>query len=453
MLKKTIKFENHSASGLSFIGYGVDFEVPGRATGDAGVSVTVDADKATALAAAVLAKRPAMEITVGDTFDDGVAAAYAPYVMNNLAGDGAPAVTNDDTEGYSEGSIWIDAAADPKEVYRCVDPTEGAAVWLNTSLEANEVLALLADYVLIASPTVCKEKTPVNAVASGGTLTSDGTTPVGITAATGVLTASGAPNDGETVTIGETVYTFKTALTTDPATVPNEVLIGETPLPNLVLAINGGEGVGTIYSTGTVAHPDVTAAEVSENATTITAKVAGAAGNEIDKATTVGNFDWDGTGAYFTGGRDAQTITIDEKTYTLVAALTPLEGEVLIGASAEATLLNLKNAINHAGTPDTDYKCAAVHPTVTAVSSNATTLVVAAKTKGVAGDEIATTETETGVEAHVAWGAEHLAGGVDGTVGLTNEFCQDGSYLYVCGTAGNTITGTNWRKVDLGSAY
>src|SRR4051812_26191113 len=59
----------------------------------------------------------------------------------------------------------------------------------------------------------------------------------------------------------------------------------------------------------------------------------------------------------------ADTVTVGTKVYTFRASLTPLEGEVLRGGSADASLLNLIRAINHTGTPDTDYKCAAVHPT------------------------------------------------------------------------------------------
>ena len=63
------------------------------------------------------------------------------------------------------------------------------------------------------------------------------------------------------------------------------------------------------------------------------------------------------------------TVKISEKIYTFKTSLTPAEGEVLIGADADASLLNLIRAINHTGTPNTDYKCAAAHPTVTAASS------------------------------------------------------------------------------------
>ncbi|OPY13031.1 MAG: hypothetical protein A4E69_01870 [Syntrophus sp. PtaB.Bin138] len=259
--------------------------------------------------------------------------------------------------------------------------------------------------------------------------------------------------DGVTVTIGETVYTFKTALS-DPA-VPYEVLIGmnySEQMHNLFLAITAGPGAGTCYGAGTEAHPDVTSEDVWNAAIIVTAKVPGDAGNLIAKATSSANLAWDGPGSYFTQGRDAETITIDAKTYTWKSALTPLEGEVLIGASAETALANLKNAINHEGVPGTDYSCAAAHPTVTATAVTATTLAVAAKIKGDAGNKIATTETETGAEEHVSWAATTLAGGIDGTPGVKNETCTDGAYLYVC-TVANTVTDSNWRRLDLGSAY
>lgn len=101
------------------------------------------------------------------------------------------------------------------------------------------------------------------------------------------------------------------------------------------------------------------------------------------------------------------TVTIGAKTYTFKTALTPAEGEVLIGGSADASLLNLKNAINHTGTPDTDYKCAAVHPTVTAGVIAAHALTLAAKTAGLAGNDLASTETS----AHLSFaGATFVLG-------------------------------------------
>ena len=140
------------------------------------------------------------------------------------------------------------------------------------------------------------------------------------------------------------------------------------------------------------------------------------------------------------------TVTIDTKIYTFVTPVGNTEGNVLVGANDTASLLNLLNAINHTGTPDTDYKCAAVHPTVTATASTALTLTIAAKTKGVS--TIATTKSGT----EISWAHTTLYGGVDGTVGVANETCVDGSYLYHCITT-NTIADANWRRIALGSEY
>jgi len=148
---------------------------------------------------------------------------------------------------------------------------------------------------------------------------------------------------------------------------------------------------------------------------------------------------------------DGNKVTIGTKEYTFKTELTPTEGQVLIGANDTAALLNLKDAINRDTPLSKDgvkYKCAAAHPTVEGVSSDATTCVVRAKTKGEAGDAIATTETGT----NLSWGETHLDNGVNGTPGMKNEVCVDASYIYHC-IAANTIADANWRRVALGSAY
>lgn len=109
---------------------------------------------------------------------------------------------------------------------------------------------------------------------------------------------------------------------------------------------------------------------------------------------------------------NGDTVTIDTKVYTFKTALTPAEGEVLIGASADASLLNLIRAINHSGTPGTDYQCAAVHPTVTAATSvTSHAFLVTAVYTGTGPNAIATTETS----AHLSWGATTLASGANPT--------------------------------------
>ena len=60
-------------------------------------------------------------------------------IKNNLSGTAAPTANDDETEGYSANSLWFDLNATPDEIYRCMDATEGAAIWKNTSLEISEL--------------------------------------------------------------------------------------------------------------------------------------------------------------------------------------------------------------------------------------------------------------------------------------------------------------------------
>ena len=71
-------------------------------------------------------------------------------VPNKVNGTTAPGVTNDindtvnasDGIGFQVGSLWIDTTASPNEAYRAVDVTDGAAVWINTTLTTAELSAL-----------------------------------------------------------------------------------------------------------------------------------------------------------------------------------------------------------------------------------------------------------------------------------------------------------------------
>jgi hypothetical protein len=88
------------------------------------------------------------------------------------------------------------------------------------------------------------------------------------------------PTTGDTVTIGDETYTFRTSAST-----ANEVTIGaaasDTAL-NLVRAITGGSGEGSLYGTGTTAHSDVTASLLdSGNTILVEAQSAGVLSTDI----------------------------------------------------------------------------------------------------------------------------------------------------------------------------
>lgn len=103
------------------------------------------------------------------------------------------------------------------------------------------------------------------------------------------------------------------------------------------------------------------------------------------------------------------TVTIGGTTYTFKTAITAAAGDVLIGGSAAAALTNLKSAINHTGTPGTDYAAATpIDPNVVAGTLTATTLFVTAIVGNGAGNLIVTTQAGT---SHTTWGATTLTGG------------------------------------------
>jgi hypothetical protein len=113
----------------------------------------------------------------------------------------------------------------------------------------------------------------------------------------------------------------------------------------------------------------------------------------------------------FTGiPNDTETVTIDGKDYTFQTVLTDVDGNVLIGASASDSLDNLIAAINLGAGAGSEYATlTTIHPSVTALAGAGDTMVVTAKTPGIAGNAIPTVTTVTGA----TWGAPTLLGGAD----------------------------------------
>lgn len=174
---------------------------------------------------------------------------------------------------------------------------------------------------------------------SGSTITVDMKTSAGVKA-TGTLTSSGVFQNDETVTIGTTVYTFKTALSTGPA-VAYEVLIGASAaasLDNLKSAVNATAGVGTTYSTGTLIHPTVTATTNADDSQVFEAQTLGTAGNAIATTETTAN---NAFGAVtLTGGEEInQVLSLASEVKTAIEA-----------DAAAAALVDVTNAGGNDGT-------------------------------------------------------------------------------------------------------
>lgn len=119
---------------------------------------------------------------------------------------------------------------------------------------------------------------------------------------------TGASNPGvapQTVTIGAIVYSFVDVLseTNGAAAIAYQVLFGAdsaAALDNLKLAINHGATEGTNYSTGTVAHTQVTATTNTDTAQTVVAVGNSTSYNSVATTETLTNGSWGG--ATLSGG-------------------------------------------------------------------------------------------------------------------------------------------------------
>jgi len=100
-----------------------------------------------------------------------------PGTTNIHVGLVPPTVTDDLAAGFQVGSVWIDNGSTPNEVYRCTDNTNGAAVWLNTTLEIGDLGSIVtqnANAVNITGGSI--SGITDLAIADGGTGASDAPT-------------------------------------------------------------------------------------------------------------------------------------------------------------------------------------------------------------------------------------------------------------------------------------
>ena len=323
------------------------------------------------------------------------------------------------------------------------------------------ILSMLADTISNGATVLVREADPNTLTPASTTLTSDATAPSNgdtvtlgnktytfrtLVKATATLTSDAtAPSNNDTVTIGGQVYTFKTALTS--GTAANEVLIGVSAavaLDNLKSAINKSAGGGTAYGSNTVANAYVTATTNSNTDQVVEALDAGTAGNLIAVSEASTHLTWGASVTTLSGGTDPT-----------------VEGEVKVGISAATALDNLKAAVNHSAGNGTLYFCAAAHTQFTATTNTDTTQVFSATlAPGMQGNSLATTEAST----HLSFTGLVAAGGLDGTLknpmvastdladsddtgnvqvlsfATDNEAVTDGNSLMISITAGSTAT-------------
>lgn len=303
------------------------------------------------------------------------------------------------------------------------------------------------------------EEAPVNAVNAISTLTASSVT-AGVRAESVITSDTTNVSDGETVTIGSTVYRFK-----DTMAAINDVQIGASAaatLDNLKHAINGTGVAGTNWFAGTVAHTLVVATDNTDTTQKVVARATGTSANTLATTETSDHLSWPdttlggGTGAS-NAGVAGDTVTVGNRTYTIVTELAEsitsnaaIINEVLKGVSDATCLDNIKSAINGSAGAGTTYATGTQQPTadVSATTNTDTTQAIEADVAGVSGNGLAATTATGGL----SFDKVEVDDGVDGTVGDKGEQIFTSSYLYTA-IEDNGVADKNWRRVSLGSAY
>lgn len=173
--------------------------------------------------------------------------------------------------------------------------------------------------------------------------------------ATGTLTGTVNFADGDTVTIGSTIYTMKSPFVNAAYNI-NAATDLQTTLANLKAAINLEAGSGTLYGTGTLIHPTVECTASGATTLSARAKLGGTQGNLIATDSSVGDPDWGA--ATLTGGTgDVVVLALGEvppspynvaaigsvTTLGSVAAYVATFGSVSLNEVSGANAVNPKN--------------------------------------------------------------------------------------------------------------
>lgn len=249
----------------------------------------------------------------------------------------------------------------------------GVLTWANTTNIANNATVTIGGVVYTFKTTLTGAANEIQIAAD---IKAQGLIDCGAT----------GPIATNTFVLGATTYTIVAALSTGP-TVPNEILLEvdvDDTLANIKAAITGGAGIGVKYSTGTVANASATATTLDDTAHTllIEALAGGTPGNSI--------------------------------VFTESMADTTFNGGGVLGAtqaglySGDASLTNLKKAINDEGTEGTHYGTGTVPNSYVqsgAVTSHAITVTAVEGVEG--GADVATLETSS----VLSWGGPTLSGG------------------------------------------
>ncbi len=228
------------------------------------------------------------------------------------------------------------------------------------STQANSLLTASTQFNALAKAAATFTAGTINLATQATQALTGAATWAGSTQGTSVGTYGGTIADGDTIAVGGTTYTFKTALTNGGgAGSQNQVLIGAsgntTALANLQSAVNNTGTVGTDYGTGTALNTGVVASAASATNLTFTDKLNGTAAPTVTYTPT-------GSGtlaSVTTAGAVGTAVTVGSKTYQFVTALSGNAGgtanEVLYSGTVATALTHLEEAVNAGANSGTDY--------------------------------------------------------------------------------------------------
>jgi flagellin len=231
--------------------------------------------------------------------------------------------------------------------------TEINRIGSNTNFNGTQVFTASATSVYISDGTGTTSQASNFITANVGTLTAAGLLGGQASAS---LAFNGAPTAGtDAVTIGSQTYTFVSSLTQATA---GQVLVGSggtaaqnlaTTLNNLVAAINGGPGSGTVYSNSTAANADTTASVVG-NTVLLNATQAGnaviAGGGTLASTVGAGTVENFLNGATFASGSSSDLLSASNAQAALAAINTAIQTVASTRGQIGAVINRLQSASN-----------------------------------------------------------------------------------------------------------
>ncbi len=343
--------------------------------------------------------------------------------------------------------------------------TAGNSVTLATSITSNVgsgggVTLSGGKNATFDTGTLTLNNNPLLAATSTGGVTISGQ-PDTVASATGSINLTALPTAGQTVTVGNTTYRFESTMSAaDDVQIDSGGSVLAT-LQNLMDAVNGTGVSGTNWYAGTAAAGTAMITGVTGGAgaasATVQATTAGVGvpashtGNSTVLTSNIaGAVAPSGT---LSGGAAADTVTVGGSTYTFVAAGQAVAaGQVALGANIQATLTNLMDAINNAGTASTSTynNGGAANATAMVSSISGNTLNIEAASGGLAAPGAGngtTTGNSVALAASSPIGAVSVSGATL-TGGANADTVTIGNVAYTFVAAGQATSG---NEVALGA--